>query len=50
MKNWDNLSSNTDNLPAIIDRLFLIMQERNIDYVLVGGVALLSYIEGVRFL
>ncbi|MBC6479518.1 MAG: hypothetical protein GDA56_18815 [Hormoscilla sp. GM7CHS1pb] len=46
MKNWENLSSNTDNLPAIIDRLFLIMQERNIDYLLVGGVALLSYIEG----
>jgi len=46
MKNWENISANIDNLPEIIDRLFAMMQERNIDYLLVGGVALLSYIEG----
>lgn len=46
MKNWNDELSNAGNLPAIIDRLFLTMEERNIDYLLVGGVALLSYIEG----
>ena len=46
MKNWNDEFSNPGNLPAVIDRLFLTMQERNIDYLLVGGVALLSYIEG----
>ena len=46
MKNWENLPPNADRLPEIIDRLFLTLETRNIDYLLVGGVALLSYIEG----
>ncbi|XZN95970.1 MAG: hypothetical protein ACM65K_24445 [Microcoleus sp.] len=46
MKNWGTDLSNSDNLPEIIDRLFTTLAERNIDYLLVGGVALLSYIEG----
>jgi hypothetical protein len=46
MKNWGDELSNVGNLPTIIDRLFLMMEERKVDYLLVGGVALLSYIEG----
>lgn len=46
MKNWGSDLSNSDNLPEIVDRLFATLAERNIDYLLVGGVALLSYIEG----
>jgi hypothetical protein len=46
MKNWGNDLSNSDNLPQIVDRLFTTLAERNIDYLLVGGLALLSYIEG----
>ncbi len=46
MKNWGNDLSSYSNLPEIVDRLFNILSERNIKYLLVGGVALLSYIEG----
>lgn len=46
MKNWGNDLSNANNLPEIVDRLFTTLAERNIKYLLVGGVALLSYIEG----
>ncbi|MEL6470119.1 MAG: hypothetical protein AAFQ74_10355 [Cyanobacteria bacterium J06623_4] len=37
---------NGDNLTAIIDRLFKLLEERQVDYLLVGGVALLSYVDG----
>jgi len=46
MKNWGADLSNADNLPQIIDSLFITLTERNINYLLVGGVALLSYVEG----
>lgn len=46
MKNWGDNLSDSNNLPEIIDRLFTTLAERKIDYLLVGGVALLSYIEG----
>lgn len=46
MKNWGNDLSNASHLPEIVDRLFTTLAERNIQYLLVGGVALLSYIEG----
>lgn len=46
MKNWGNDLSNCSNLPEIVDSLFTTLSERNIKYLLVGGVALLSYIEG----
>ena len=46
MKNWDNNLSNFNNLPEIVERLFTTLSERKIQYLLVGGVALLSYIEG----
>ena len=46
MKNWDKPLANADNLPEAIERLFKLFSERDINYLLVGGVALLSYIEG----
>ena len=46
MKNWQGNMSSTNELPDIIERLFTTLSERKIDYLLVGGVALLSYIEG----
>lgn len=46
MKNWHDDLSNTEQLPDIVEQLFSILSERKIDYILVGGIALLSYIEG----
>lgn len=46
MKNWEVAMPEIDRLPESIERLFTILDERQIDYVLVGGIALLSYIEG----
>jgi len=46
MQNWHALAMNTDSLPEAIDRLFSLLEQRRIDYVLVGGIALLSYVEG----
>ena len=46
LKNWHQGMSDTDNFISIIDNLFATLSERKINYLLVGGVALLSYIEG----
>ena len=45
-KNWSVSPMNSDALPQSITRLFALLRQRQIDYVLVGGVALLTYIEG----
>jgi len=45
-KNWAVSPMNSDALPQSISKLFDLLQQRKIDYVLVGGVALLTYIEG----
>jgi hypothetical protein len=37
---------NTDNLLQTVARIFTLLDERRIDYLLVGGIALLQYIEG----
>ena len=37
---------NADPLIETVDRLFALLGERRIDYLLVGGVALLQYVEG----
>ena len=37
---------NADALVETVDRLFAVLQERRVDYLLVGGVALLQYVEG----
>src|SRR5258708_1571184 len=35
-----------DSLVSTVDDLFALLQERGIEYVLVGGIAMLQYIEG----
>lgn len=45
-KNWFASPMNIDSLPQTVHRLFELLARRQIDYVLVGGVALLAYIEG----
>lgn len=46
MKNWDGNVANGDSLPQVVDRFFDLLDERQINYLLVGGVALLSYVDG----
>jgi hypothetical protein len=46
MKNWGDGSLNPENLPAVVDQLFTLLSERQVEYLLVDGVALLSYVEG----
>ena len=46
IKNWNNKLPHMNQLPNAVEKLFTILSERNIDYILVGGVAMLSYIEG----
>ena len=45
-KNLSVNSMDTDSLPQTVNRLFTLLEQREISYVLVGGVALLTYIEG----
>jgi hypothetical protein len=47
-KNWTGglALANSDTLLQTVQRLFALFDERAIDYVLVGGVALLTYVEG----
>ena len=45
-QNWGKNSMNTDSLLQAVMRLFGLLRERKVDYVLVGGVALLNYVEG----
>src|SRR6185295_20028782 len=37
---------NSDNLIETVGRFFALLSERQIDYVLVGGIALLQYVQG----
>jgi hypothetical protein len=46
MKNWGNEPLDVNRLPTAVENLFNILAERQMDYLLVGGIALLSYIEG----
>jgi hypothetical protein len=46
MKNWEEKTFNPESLPDVVTRLFTIFEERETDYLLVGGIALLSYVEG----
>ena len=45
-RNWERLSMDSDSLLRAVRRLFALLDEREIEYVLVGGVALLNYVEG----
>jgi hypothetical protein len=44
LKNWTKKMSITDNFIEFIENVFDNFQDRNINYLLVGGVALLSYV------
>lgn len=46
LKNWPGNHMHADPLPQTVQRLFELLQQKRIDYVLVGGVALLTYVEG----
>lgn len=46
VRNWPGGTMNLDSLIQSIQDLFAILEQRNIDYVLVGGIALLHYVEG----
>jgi hypothetical protein len=46
LKNWQKGMSNTDQFVQFIENIFDTLTDRNIDYLLVGGVALLSYVDG----
>lgn len=46
IKNWLGGSMNSDSLIQSVQDLFSILEQRKIDYVLVGGIALLHYVEG----
>jgi predicted nucleotidyltransferase len=46
VKNWLGGMMNSDSLIQSVQDLFSILEQRKIDYVLVGGIALLHYVEG----
>jgi hypothetical protein len=46
VRNWPGDTMNSDSLIQSVQDLFTILEQRNIDYVLVGGIALLHYVEG----
>jgi hypothetical protein len=46
VRNWPGDMMNSDSLIQSVQDLFAILEQRNIDYVLAGGIALLHYVEG----
>ena len=46
IKNWLGGSMNSDSPIQSVQDLFSVLEQRKIDYVLVGGIALLHYVEG----
>src|SRR3972149_7262032 len=46
LKRWHGDALNADSLLQTVSRLFALLRERQIEYALVGGIALLQYIEG----
>jgi len=45
-RHWRNRPMSADLMPQAVGDLFRLLDQRGIDYVLVGGIALLSYVEG----
>jgi hypothetical protein len=45
-KNPTEVIMNADSLLAHVEQLFDLLESRKVDYVLVGGIALLTYVEG----
>jgi predicted nucleotidyltransferase len=46
IKNWLGGTMNSDSLIQSVQDFFAVLEERKIDYVLVGGIAILHYVEG----
>ena len=46
LKNWPGGAMNSDSLIKSVQDFFAVLDERKIDYVLVGGIAILHYVEG----
>ena len=46
VQNWQGQPMNSDHLLQNVARLFALLEERKIDYLLVEGIALLQYVEG----
>jgi hypothetical protein len=46
VKNWLGGEMNSDSLIQSVQDFFAVLEQRKIDYVLVGGIALLHYVEG----
>ena len=46
IKNWLGGTMNSDSLIQSVQDFFNLLEQRKIDYVLVGGIAILHYIEG----
>ncbi len=44
--NWKGISMDANSLLQTVRRLFALLEKRQIEYVLVGGIALLNYVEG----
>ena len=45
-KNTSEVIMNADSLLTQVEQLFNLLESRSVDYVLVGGIALLTYVEG----
>jgi hypothetical protein len=45
-KNWNGGDMNADSLQQAVQDFFALLAERQVAYVLVGGIALLHYVEG----
>ena len=45
-RNWEKAVMESASLLQAVNHLFTLLDERGIEYVLVGGVALLNYVEG----
>lgn len=46
LRNWQREDVAMQGLPETVEQLFVLLEDRKIDYVLVGGVAMLQYVEG----
>jgi hypothetical protein len=46
VKNWLGGKMNSDSLIQSVQDFFAVLEQRKIDYVLVGGIAILHYVEG----
>jgi hypothetical protein len=46
VKNWIGNKMNSDSLIQSVQEFFIVLEQRKINYVLVGGIAILHYVEG----